>query len=318
MRAAVVGAGLAGIAAAWNLVEIGFEVFLFDPKGIGGGASGVSTGLLHPFPGKRAERSWRADEGMEETKKLLLTAEKALGKLAADRSGIFRPAITVEQKIDFQNNKDEAAKWTQISLPDCPEMEGLWIASGITVFSRLYLKGLWLACEQRGAVLRKENFTSPDAFDKVVWAVGADIIHLEEGKKLSLRTAIGQSLLCRWKKPLLFSLASQGYITLTEDPTLCQVGSTYEHTRERDPQKAIELLEKVSKFYPPAKDFEIVEVRHGTRVAPKEGHQPILQKINEKTWIFTGLGSRGMLYHALMAKELVLSIQTQFPQQKPP
>ena len=53
-RYAVVGAGFAGIAAAWHLMQQGSqvgptEVHLWDVAGLAGGASGAAAGLLHPF-----------------------------------------------------------------------------------------------------------------------------------------------------------------------------------------------------------------------------------------------------------------------------
>ncbi len=302
-RLAVVGAGLAGLSVAWHAINKGYEVTLFDPKGIGGGASGVSTGLLHPFPGKIAAKSWKADEGMKATRELLTIAEKAIGRPVASFSGIFRPAVTKEQKRDFQKNQE--AVWKEITLPGMAPTFGLWIEEGITVFSKVYLQGLWMAAEKKGAVFVQERFESDASFDLVVLATGAETLLNPLCNHLPVRTAIGQSLVCKWDRPLPFSLASQGYITLTEDPTLCQVGSTYEHTPLPDPKKAEELLEKVACFYPPAKDFKIVEIRAGKRVAPREGHQPIVAQISPKTWVFTGLGSRGMLYHALIGSSLV-------------
>lgn len=303
---AVAGSGLAGLSVAWHLLQKGYSVTLFDPLGIGGGASGVSTGLLHPFPGKTASLSWRAKEGMEATRALLLVAQKALSSPVASYTGVFRPAITESQKQDFQKNRE--ALWKEISLPGMPPTKGLWIEEGITVFSRLYLKGLWRACQEMGAVLIEEKLAPSSAFDGVVFAIGAATAHLPECRQLPLRTAIGQSLICQWDRPLPFSLASQGYITVTEDPSLCQVGSTYEHTLEADPQKALDLLEKVALFYPPAKSFKVQEIRSGKRIAPKEGHQPIVLQILPKTWVFTGLGSRGLLYHALLGRELAEAI----------
>jgi hypothetical protein len=63
----------------------------------------------------------------------------------------------------------------------------------------------------------------------------------------------------------------------------------------------------VALFYPPARDFKIEEIRWGTRISPKVGYQPIIEKIGPKTWVFTGLGSRGLLYHSMLAKSLVLN-----------
>jgi glycine/D-amino acid oxidase-like deaminating enzyme len=306
MRVAIVGAGLAGLSVTWHLSKLGVQTVLFDPKGIGGGASGVSTGLLHPFPGKKALRSWGAAEGMEATFALLQISEEALGKRVADRSGIFRPAITEQQKADFFScaEKDPEGEWKEIPIAGTTH-SGLWIAKGVCVFSQLYLEGLWRACEKRGADFVRASYRPAD-FDAVVFAAGHEILRFFPD--LPLKTAIGQTLLCRWKTPLPFSLVSQGHITPTEDPAFCQVGSTYEHTPEPTPALALALLDKASIFHPPAKEFEIVERRSGVRIAPREGYRPIAGKAAPKTWIFTGLGSRGMLYHASLGAELAEAI----------
>ena len=79
--------------------------------------------------------------------------------------------------------------------------------------------------------------------DQIVLAAGFETTRFPGCEKLPLKATIGQSLVCRCQDPLPFSLVSQGHITPTEDPALCQVGSTYEHTDEADPKKALELLE---------------------------------------------------------------------------
>jgi glycine/D-amino acid oxidase-like deaminating enzyme len=103
------------------------------------------------------------------------------------------------------------------------------------------------------------------------------------------------------------SLISQGHLSLTQEPGVCAVGSTYESRYldvSPDPEKALGLLEKAAIFYPPAKNFEVIEIRAGIRISPKEGYRPICRQLDAKTWVFTGLGSRGMLYHALYGKQL--------------
>src|ERR1700676_4750269 len=89
MRVAVIGAGFAGLAAAYYLSEH-FKVTLFDQKGIGGGASGVSTGLLPPYPGEKGRRSWHADAAMKARRELLQVAETTLGKPVLNYNGILR------------------------------------------------------------------------------------------------------------------------------------------------------------------------------------------------------------------------------------
>lgn len=297
MKIAVVGAGVAGLGFLWHFLQFpGAEATLFDPKGIGGGASGVSTGLLHPFPGKKALRSWRSEEGMKASLALLDVAEKALGRPVAERTGIFRPAVTEQQKQDFQ-------------LQEGWKDGGLWIPEGTAVYSRLYLEGLWKACSQ--AKLEKtpvESLQQLSSFDAIVLTTGAETLNFFPD--LPLKATKGQSLLCRWPEKLPFSLVSDGHITPTEDPTLCQIGSTYErHFTSLEPDsKALQLLEKAAKFHPPARHFEVVEIRAGVRIARPQGYLPLCAKIAPKAWVFTGLGSRGLLYHAWIGKALAEAV----------
>lgn len=51
MNIAIIGAGFSGLALAYFLLQSSAHVTLFDAVGIGGGASGIATGLLHPYPG---------------------------------------------------------------------------------------------------------------------------------------------------------------------------------------------------------------------------------------------------------------------------
>src|SRR5690606_15621983 len=107
---------------------------------------------------------------------------------------------------------------------------GLWIPSGITLYSRLYLEGLWKASQSLGAVLVQERISSLEdlsAFDAIFLTAGFETLFF--ASHLPLQVTKGQTLICRWPKRLPFSLVSQGHITPTADPSFCQIGSTYEH-----------------------------------------------------------------------------------------
>ena len=316
MRVAIIGAGLAGLAVCWHLSRsLGIQTVLFDSRGIGGGASGVSTGLLHPFAGSQALRSWGSHEGMAATESLLNVAEEAIGGRVAEKTGIFRPAITKEQKRDFIQSE---ASWIEH-----PEFgEGLWIPEGITVYSRRYLQGLWQSCASSNATFIQETISSLDAlseFDQVVLTTGFETLQFDLCRHFHLNLTKGQMLVCRWQERLPHSLVSQGHITPTEDPSLCQIGSTYERQYSHldpDPQIACELKEKIAKFYPPARDLEVVEVRSGVRISRPHGYRPLIEKVDAKTWVFTGLGSRGLLYHAWLGSKLsqaIVSRDHRFP-----
>jgi glycine/D-amino acid oxidase-like deaminating enzyme len=277
MKAAVVGAGYTGLAVCWHLLKKQIEVTVFDG---GEGASHASTGLLHPYPGKKATLTWRAKEGMQATLELLEVASNE--KPVFLKNGILRIAATDEQKM----------KWGQ---------EKILIPEGITVFSRTYLQELKRACPKAQFENRWiHDLEELKDFDLIVLTTGAESL---QWASLPLKRSIGQCLVCRCKEPISMSLLSSGHITPTPDPEFCLVGSTYEYTPKPDPKKALALLEKVATFYPLAKEFKVESIESGVRISPKLGYQPIVQKINPKTWILTGFGSRGLIYHALFAKE---------------
>ena len=234
MKIAIVGAGYAGVAVAWHLLRQNMEVTLFDG---GEGASHNSTGLLHSAPGKGALPTWRAEEGIAAAVKLLNAA--SIERPVYVKNGILRIAVNDEQRALFGG-------------------ETLWVADGITVYSRLYLAGLKKACGQAHFEKRWiDDLGELDAFDAIVLTVGSGISHFLDWP---LKKTVGQSLICRWPEPLAYSLLSQGHITPTENPEFCLVGSTYEHTERPDPKKALELLDRAALFYPPAKKFKIVEI----------------------------------------------------------
>jgi glycine/D-amino acid oxidase-like deaminating enzyme len=325
MNCAIVGAGLAGLSLAFHLSRKGdTRVTLFDPVGAGGGASGVATGLLHPFPAKSARRSWKAAEAMASSLALISIAEAELGSPVAENSGVLRLAVTEEQEKDFRERAatDPAAIWrgSEEVVSLIPEVTGifggLWIPSGVAVYTAQYLQGLLLACQRQGVTLRRQEIQSLvelNHFDAVALAAGLQMTRFPECASLSLQITKGHTLLCRWgKKRLPCSLIAAGHITPDSNPELCHIGSTYEHKFSNlnpDPA-AIDLLRaKITPFYPPAADFEVVEVRAACRVSPRGTYRPIAEQIGPRLWAFTGLGSRGLLYHALLGAALAEKIQ---------
>jgi glycine/D-amino acid oxidase-like deaminating enzyme len=278
MRIAIIGAGYAGMALAWYAQERGFSVTVFEAEN---GASVVSTGLLHHAPGKKAISSERAEEGIKATIELLQIASKKVPVF--EQSGILRFAIDPQQEALFGGKT-------------------LWMPDGITVYSSLYLKELKKAClGVRFEKKKVQNLRELD-HDQIIVAAGLGSLKFFD---LPLKKTIGQSLLCRVKNRLEHSFLGTGHITPTEDPQICQVGSTYEHTEAPDPKEALKLIGKVAEMYPEAVNFEVLEVRSGVRVSPLTGYLPFMRKMGPKEWILTGFGSRGLLYHALLAKELI-------------
>jgi glycine/D-amino acid oxidase-like deaminating enzyme len=283
MRIAIAGAGFAGLAAAYHLRE--HDVTLFDPVGIGGGASGVSAGLLHPFAGHSGRMNPRAREGMQESMRLINASEKALGRTVCDRSGIVRMPISDIQKKRYSEMPllYEGLRW---------DGKNLHIDHGLTVFPKLYLQGLFQAT---GATFKQEKFHGD--FDHVILAIGAAIVGIDlpiqfvKGQILRMPGQLSQTVLC------------DGYKAKTEDPNVWNFGATFEH-HFSDDKPDMELAKKLLKKKWHYGSFDPIGCDAGVRVVNKRGSYPIIHSQDAKTWVITGMGIRGLLYHALVGKEL--------------
>lgn len=318
-KIAIVGAGFSGLGAAYHLLKRGGMVTLFDVKGVGGGASGVASGLLHPYPGESARPSWMGQEGMEETRTLL----RLVGNKVYKESGILKVAVTPKQENAFQKlaKRYEDVEWWDAEkchafVQGSHFLPGVFVKSGITVHARLYLKGLWGVCETLGATLEKRHVSLSDLgeFDVVILAAGAGVGAFKTGENLGLRFNKGQILVC--KKPKYFSLESsligKGYLAFSENKDKCYVGSTYERdyiTKEPCLGTATELIFKqISQFLPSYGSFHVEECRSEMRVVSPHGYHPIAKKVGENLYVMTAMGSRGLLYHALLGKQLAQEI----------
>lgn len=329
IKIAIVGAGLAGLATALHLKIRAkeTEVVLFDHEGIGGGASGIAAGLLHPYGGAHAKLNWQGQEGLEATKELLIVASEALGEPVADFSGILRIAVTEEQQSYYHQSaqKNSELQWlnadeTQERIEGISHLPSIFVPSGITVNSPLYLQGLWKACEALGVDLSREKvhlLEELDRFDYVIVTVGAAIQQFSQLKHLVVTQVKGQLLKLRWPKnlkPLPCSISSQMYVAMHSDGESCICGSTYERDfTSSHPDLEVakkEIFPKLSSFLPSLVEEEVLDCYSGIR-ASIPGHKPLIKQIDNRLFVYTGLGSKGLLYHALFARELVLSILKQ-------
>lgn len=307
MKIAVIGAGLSGLAAAYYLLESPqCHVTLFDSKGIGKGASGVSSGLLHPYPAADGKRSFRADLALHETKQLLHAVQPFSKTALFNAEGILREVWTEEQKQRFfshmEQYKDVEHYRDNLFL----------IRSALIVNVAHYLEALGAACVARGAQLEIKTIDSLDScsdYDLVVIAAGWGIRHFKECAHLRVQYVKGQKLICHAKDTVPYSLMSKKYLAKMESPHQFEIGSTYERDFEND----LPCLEAALKDLAASKEqflkgAELVDCKAAVRVARKEGYFPIAEKLSPRAYVLTAMGSRGLLYHAYYGKLLAQSI----------
>lgn len=328
MNIAIVGAGFAGMATAWNLLQHSCSVTFFDRVGIGGGASGVSAGLVHPFSGLHAKLNRRGFEGMCAAQKLFRVSEETLGRKVSRQTGLLRVALTEQQKKDYAKCAKACSEVKAVSVVECSRIlpsivpaEGIWIPSGLVVNSPLYLQGLWEACKSKGAKLVIEEIKTLEqlhSFDIVLIAMGAASNTLPGLEDLPLSKIKGQVIESLWPEslpPLTVPVSSQAYLLMSlavdsperSEKKSCLLGATFERDfpdERPDLNKALkELIPKIDPIFPQFKQFPIIDCRVGIRASTPH-HHPLIKKVGRNCWVFTGLGSKGLLYHALFAEEV--------------
>ncbi|KAL0284342.1 UNVERIFIED_CONTAM: hypothetical protein Sangu_2830500 [Sesamum angustifolium] len=297
LRYAVLGAGLLVIRRlefASNILQHGsreshLSVDIYDEVGIGGGASGVAGGLLHPYSPK-VKLLWRGAECWNETLNLLHIAEGALLNL-----------VNKGKCETLQNNESPIVRRRGILRP-VVNLKNMNIMT----------EGLYLACQNLandmstlGHVHRELHFYQKSVqslldlagdYDAVIICFGARAVFLPElSGKLPLRT-------CR------------GIITHLH------LGDDIRNVTTDEAAKAIEvLLPKASSVYPAIKNWTVTGAVGGLRAMPPltaDGSLPLLGCIDDyvdgsetcKYWLFTGLGARGLLFHGWLGKLLAQAV----------
>lgn len=300
MKVAIIGAGLAGLGVTYFLtLDTKVEVTLFDEKGIGGGASGVCSGLLHPYPGLAARRSRHASEALHVAKHLIKVAETHTSKLVARQNGIVREALTSEQRDNLRSHCDQFKDIEPV------DENRFLIHSGITVSLPGYLEGVWNACKHRATLVieKIESLERLRDFDEIVVAAGYGVRHFFSCDQLKVKFLKGQTLTLEGQPLLKRSEISKGYMAYLGHSSTFEVGSTYEKeftSEEPDERVARELLRPQLDLY--GGGAKVVFGKAGVRVLGIADYLPVAKQMDEKVHVLTGLGSRGLLYHGYFGK----------------
>jgi glycine/D-amino acid oxidase-like deaminating enzyme len=325
IKIAILGAGFCGLATAWmlkqNLGNLANSITLFDPLPIGKGTSGIAAGLLHPFVGLHANLNPFGFEGFAATSRLIEVAEKQLGHSVVFGRGFLRLAYSDSQRQSYRKTSEQYPDYVQwmeseevaVLMPQASPASGIFIHSAMTVDTSEYLKGLWLACQSAGIQLHQrkiEDLEELADFDHIVAATGADTTKLAGLENVSIRRTKGQLLEVRWPDhipALRHAINSQVYCLMGKDQKHAIVGATYEKEFESElPDIEIArnlLLPKLGLMLPGLQQSEIIACRSGVR-ASTPNRLPLVTQISKRLWLISGMGSRGLLYHAIYAQRL--------------
>lgn len=332
----ILGAGLAGVSLAHELIKENATVCLIDPYGIASGASGTPLGLVNPATGRYATMSWEAEKCYSKIKSNLELIQNHNPVQFFKKSGVLRPALEDKIAARMKENYD-ALPWPEdwIEWMDEEELKsfhpgihckggGVWLPIGLTVDIGTYLNsfmelliemGLKSFFNQEYSLSREENFwkiglanSNKVKAKNLIFATGSSTQKFSFWEKLPIYSVKGQLAVLESENPLSFNhaVSALGYITSLNNKQFV-IGSTYEHTFEHEDidDKGLDyLLTRFKKVLPEL--YEKSNVIHqwsGTRVSTPN-RMPILGEHPEYPgcFIFTGLGSKGLLYSGYLSE----------------
>jgi glycine/D-amino acid oxidase-like deaminating enzyme len=250
---------------------------------------------------------------MDAASALIEVAEGALGSTVITGRGLLRLATDARKLQAFRRL---SRRCTEVSWWETPKDErltntpGVWIPAGVTIDCPRYLEGLEQACRAAGVEFishHVESLEELSTYDQIVLCGG----HLTSRMvDLPLTSVKGQIVRFAWPReapPLPFAVSGYGYVAMSPDGLSCLAGATFEHafdSEEPDHDLAIrDVRRRVSAYFPLINELEPTEVYSGVRATTPD-RKPICQRLSERVWTVTGLGSKGLLWHASLAHEV--------------
>lgn len=211
-----------------------------------------------------------------------------------------------------------------------------------------YVQGLWRLCEslflsggggvgggEDGIDWRHDEVTSlrpllTSRYDAVIVAVGARATSLHGLEELPLRGCRGQNLLLSNKGQLKSPLISGKYVVPIDGGSRLLAGATFEYDETNDalhrpadaPHAEAALGEPLQRLHPAIAAEDLLGVQAGVRCLPPRSHHgyvPIAGRLGgggggsdaadvAECWLLGGLGSRGLIHHALMGRQLARAV----------
>ncbi len=338
----IIGAGIAGLSAAYAASRAGLHTAVIDRKKPGSGASGTPAALLNPATGRKAKKTWQAETCLEYTKQIINEAGRYAQRPYYSENGVIRPALDetlAAGMLDSFRNSEWPPGWVEwISEKELKsrfpglicKTGGLWIPVGGTVMMKDFIQALYLCLKNEGvdfflnsefscttgtpfrAVSRSLELTAHTA----IYAMGKQMTVDPLWEILPLHRVKGQTLTVKLRQRLKFnsSISSLGYIAQTAvDPETIVLGSTYEHHFDHlnaDDEGAGYLLERLNRTLPGI--HNMITDRQGwagVRVTVPD-KKPVIGPHPEKShlYAFCALGSKGLMLGPYLGKLLIESI----------
>lgn len=259
-------------------------------------------------------------------------------------TGLLRLAKDVRQAEDFRvavgRYPTELEFLSELDVrnrfPSVREGAGVFLKDAAVVNMGAYMKRLWEVCENSGRAewecARVEDVRTllQSGYDTVVLCAGggSGLLGVSD---VPITPCRGQNVILRGDFGMNVPVISGKYVIPDVFGEGAVVGATFERMSEDDdlvdyvahektsniPRAVEELREPVGEVVPGIWDrTTLVSCTSGLRALPPRGNAgsiPVAASLGKGVWLFSGLGSRGLLHHAYLGRELARAIASGDP-----
>ena len=329
----IVGAGLAGACSALWLCQSRRVLLVEAAATVSAGASGVAAGIVNPFAGQRAHLLWQGDAALEAFD---ATLDAAGASSLYRKTGVVRPAaegLLAERLRFVAQGLPRQATWigpeeARARFPGIVVTNGALLThNGGVVDAGNLVRAMVRMARMRGAQVRTRTrvsgwgedadmayVTAPDDAGRIyashiLLTMGHGYRQFAALRSLNLTTTKGQVV--RIASPdarpssLSRPICGNGYVA--PDGETLIVGTSYERgfaDTEPSEHQTSKILHQAALMAPCIKGQRILGATAGVRVGVPGTRLPMVGPLSERIWIFTGLGSKGLLFSALIASKL--------------
>ena len=301
MRIGIVGGGIIGCATAWRLARRGAVVTIFEPRGIGAGATHASAGALVPFveAHERSALQGLAVRSLDLYDQFIDELQQESAKpVDYARCGSLEVAFTSAEAESLQRvaslYASDGVRWLDTAATlDCEPMLSSSVRGSLLVPQHGYVSApqltaaLAVAAASAGAIFRDARVTgvgptegvaeiatdtgAVERFDRVIIASGAwaRLLDLEGAARVPVRPIKGQLLRLRGLRPTRLIWGPSCYV-VPQQTGETLVGATTEDAGfdERTTVAGVtRLLTAAMAMVPAVAQGEFVDARAGLRPA---------------------------------------------------
>lgn len=211
----------------------------------------------------------------------------------------------------------------------------VWAGAALSVDVPQYVRGLWKLCERLGGdgvtewrlgkVASLSSLLSSGDYDAVVVAFGSQVTGVAGMDLLPLTPCRGQNLVLSNDAGLAVPVISGKYLVpVGAKGERLLGGATFEYDefeqahRPAEPRAAEEALRTpLSALHPAAANARVLGCQAGVRALPPRSHHgyvPIAGLLSGAAasgadcWLLGGLGSRGLIHHALLGRAMARAV----------